>query len=99
MEILAVHPKYQRRGLGSQMLEPILALANKEGRKVYIEASKKGVGLFRRYGWVNVDTLLLDTRPYGGKTIEETEFMIRDPGIGKTIAALGEEMLSMVYQI
>ena len=45
MNILAVLPKYQRQGLGGLMLEPVLALANKEGRKVYIEASKKGVGL------------------------------------------------------
>jgi GNAT superfamily N-acetyltransferase len=92
MEILAVHPAYQRRGLGSQMLEPILGLADREGRKVYIEASKKGVGLFRQYGWVKVDALLLDTRPYGGESIEETELMIREPGSGKAIAVLGEEI-------
>jgi ribosomal protein S18 acetylase RimI-like enzyme len=99
MNILAIHPKYQRRGLGSLMLEPVLALANKEGRKVYIEASKKGVGLYRRYGWVKVDSMLVDTRPYGGKMIEETEFMMRDEGTGKEIAVPREEMLSVVHQV
>ena len=96
MNILAVLPKYQRQGLGGLMLEPVLALANKEGRKVYIEASKKGVGLYRRYGWIKVDNMLVDTRPYGGEMIEETEFMMRDPGTGKEVAAPGEDILSVI---
>jgi GNAT superfamily N-acetyltransferase len=99
MNILVVHPKYQRRGLGSLMLEPVLALADKERRKVYIEASKKGVGLYRRYGWVKVDSMLVDTRPYGGKMIEENELMIRDAGTGKEIAAPGVEMLPVLGEV
>jgi N-acetylglutamate synthase-like GNAT family acetyltransferase len=99
MSTLAVHPKYPRRGLGSQMLESILALANKEGRKAYIEASKKGVGLYRKYGWIKVDSVLLDTRPFGGKMIQETELMIRDSGTGKPIAASEQEIFPGVHQI
>jgi ribosomal protein S18 acetylase RimI-like enzyme len=98
MNVLAVHPQYQRRGLGSLMLEPVLAMADKEARNVYIEASKKGVGLYRRYGWIEVDRMLVDTRPYGGKMIEETQLMIRDPGKGKHIEVSEEEILSVVHQ-
>ena len=79
MNILAVHPDYQRKGLGGRLLEPVLKQADKEGRKTYIEASKKGIGLYKKLGWVEVDEMLIDTRPHGGDIIERTAFMMRDP--------------------
>jgi GNAT superfamily N-acetyltransferase len=101
MEILAVHPAYQRRGLGSQMLEPILGLADRERRKIYIEASKKGVGLFRQYGWVQVDALLLDTRPYGGGEhrgdgADDTGARVRE---NDCCVRRGDTVVSRVHQI
>jgi len=80
MNILAVRPEYQRKGLGGMLLEPVLALADQEGRRTYIEASKKGLGLYLKYGWVKVDEFTIDTTPYGGDTAEETTvLLIREP--------------------
>jgi len=79
LNILAVHPQYQRRGLGSQLIEPVLALADAEGRRTYIEASKKGVRLYERYGWVRVGAVVMDPRPFGGESLEETVLLLREP--------------------
>jgi len=79
LNILAVHPQYQRRGLGSRLIEPVLALADAEGRRTYIEASRKGVRLYERYGWVRVDAVVMDTRPFGGESLEETVLLLREP--------------------
>lgn len=79
MSLLAVDPAYQRKGLGRRLLEPVLEQADKEGRKIYIEASKKGVGLYERLGWERVGVMRIDLRPHGGDTVEETVLLIREP--------------------
>lgn len=79
MSILAVLPEYQRKGLGGVLLDHGLALADRDGAKTYIEASKKGVGLYLKRGWKRVGEIQTDMRPYGGQTIECTELMMRDP--------------------
>jgi GNAT superfamily N-acetyltransferase len=83
MNVLAVRPEYQRKGLGSMLLEPVLKQADAEGRRTYIEASKMGLGLYLRLGWKEFDELLLDLRPCGGTTVEKTSLMIREPQSGK----------------
>lgn len=82
MNILAVVPTYQRLGLGAALLAPVLKIADKEGRKTYIEASEAGEKLYRRLGWVETgDTISLDFTEYGARKIN-FQLMMREPGAG-----------------
>jgi GNAT superfamily N-acetyltransferase len=87
MNILAVRPEYQRKGLGARLLEPVLALADRDGARTYIEASAKGLGLYLKYDWKEIDAINIDMRPYGGHQIESTKCMMRDPQPLKSINA------------
>jgi len=60
------------------LLEDGLALADRDGYKTYIEASAKGLGLYLKYGWKEIDDVKIDARPYGGHSIESTKCMMRD---------------------
>lgn len=54
-------------------------IADRIGAKSYLESTSKGLGLYLRHGWKVVDEMTVDMKPYGGKGIEVTKFMIRDP--------------------
>ena len=56
-----------------------LKLADRDGAKTYIEASLKGRGLYRKFGWREFDAIVVDTRPYGGNGLESTLCMMREP--------------------
>jgi GNAT superfamily N-acetyltransferase len=79
MGILAVRPEYQRKGLGSMLLTPVLELADKDKAKVFVQASVKGLGLYLKHGWIEVDEILLDFSPYGGEKQMKTALLIREP--------------------
>jgi len=79
MSILAVRPEYQRKGLGSRLLRPVLELADKDRAKTYIQASKEGLGLYLKHGWVEVDEIVMDFSPYGGPEKVRTALLIREP--------------------
>ena len=79
VNILAVRPDYQRKGLGGLLLEQGLALADRDGARTYIEASVKGFSLYKKYGWKEFDEVVVDTRPYGGQGLESTKLMMREP--------------------
>lgn len=78
MAMLAVRPSYQRQGLGSMLLKPVLEQADKEGKKVYITGSLEGLGLYTKFGWREVGEVVLDFRPYGGDE-RKTVLMMREP--------------------
>lgn len=85
MNILAVRPEYQGKGLGGMLLEDGLALADRDRARTYIEASAKGLGLYLKYGWKEIDQITIDTRPYEGHQIECTKRMTRDPQAPKPV--------------
>jgi len=85
MNILAVHPDYQRLGLGAALLAPVLARADAEGRRAYIEASAKGVGLYRKFGWRECDEISVDLgrfEGFEGVGVVRSVLMMREPGAG-----------------
>ncbi|RDW63592.1 hypothetical protein BP6252_11137 [Coleophoma cylindrospora] len=85
MSILAVRPKYQRKGLGTMLLAPVLELADEENAKAFVQASAQGQGLYLKHGWVEVDEILMDFSPYGGTKRAKTALMIREPRSGDGI--------------
>jgi hypothetical protein len=55
-----------------------LEQVDKNGAKTFISGSKKGLGLYLKHGWVEVDEAVLDLSPYGGPKEEKTSFMMRE---------------------
>jgi GNAT superfamily N-acetyltransferase len=79
MSILAVRPEYQRKGLGSMLLTPVLEQADKENAKAFVQGSVQGVGLYLKHGWEEVDEILIDYSPYGGASDVKTALLVREP--------------------
>jgi ribosomal protein S18 acetylase RimI-like enzyme len=50
--VLGVDPSRQGQGLGAQLLEPVLALCDREGKRAYLETSREdNLGFYRRQGF------------------------------------------------
>lgn len=47
---MAVHPEYQRQGVGSIMMEDICKQADQRCAHVYVLASPAGVNLYSKFG-------------------------------------------------
>ena len=89
MNTLAVLPEYQRMGLGIALMKSVLEVADQEGMGAYVEASSKGLGLYRKCGFKEVGRLEVDC----GRFVEEeggpgeerrfvTVAMVREAGAG-----------------
>jgi len=49
---LGVHPERQRRGIGGRLLQPVLALADREGMPCYLEAStERSAAFYQKSGF------------------------------------------------
>jgi N-acetylglutamate synthase-like GNAT family acetyltransferase len=78
MEILAADPDYQRMGIGNKLLQAGFDIADKLGlTEAYIEASQAGYPLYRKWGWEDVDAIIIDKSKYGGKELHNTICMVR----------------------
>lgn len=55
LDILGVHPSYQRRGLASKLLHWGLKRADQEGVETYLAASPDGKPVYERNGFELVD--------------------------------------------
>lgn len=67
MNILSVHPNYQRMGLGEALLRPVLGLADEMGLKAFIESTAMGLGLYKKFGWVPMGELALELGDFDEK--------------------------------
>ncbi|KAL9020188.1 MAG: hypothetical protein Q9185_002558 [Variospora sp. 1 TL-2023] len=82
LHILVVSPRHQRRGLGTMLIQQGLAAADKDNARAYVEASAKGLGLYRKHGWKEIDYIEIDMRPHGGDGTEREELLMREPRTG-----------------
>lgn len=78
MALLAVHPSYQRQGVGSLLLTEGLKIVDEGGAKAFVQASREGRGLYTKFGWKAVGEVMVDYTPYGGEKVK-TLLMIREP--------------------
>lgn len=65
MHILAILPQYHRKGLGTMLLTHVLDIIDEQGKRCYIEASAAGLALYKRFGWVEVDEIVVDMAKHG----------------------------------
>ena len=82
LHILAVRPRYHRRGLGSRLIRSGLEAADAARSKIYIIASPMGLPLYRRLGWEKLDEIVVDMRKYGGSGVVVEELLLRAVGSG-----------------
>jgi ribosomal protein S18 acetylase RimI-like enzyme len=66
LSVLVVSPKYQRRGIGTLLLEDGLKRADEAGLQAVLGASPEGIGLYRRYGFVDFEIMDFKLWEYEG---------------------------------
>ncbi len=66
LNTLVVHPEYQRRGIGKMLLEDGLKEADRLGIQAVLGASKQGLGLYRKCGFTDFETMEIDLWKYDG---------------------------------
>ena len=81
MSVLATEPKHHRRGIASKLLKWGLDQADAEGLPVWIDATPKGLPLYIRHGWKEVDHIDIHAGKYGGEegAVYRTVCMLREP--------------------
>ena len=69
LEVLAIHPSYQRQGIGHTLLEARFSQIG--DLPVQLESTPAGRGLYQKYGFEMVDELKVLLEPKEvGKTID-----------------------------
>ncbi|KAL3443400.1 hypothetical protein BJX65DRAFT_199540 [Aspergillus insuetus] len=77
LDVLYVHPDYQRRGIASDLLKWGFEKSEQLGLPIYLEATAEGRPVYERYGFETVKVQGFDARPYGVDEEVEYAFMIR----------------------
>lgn len=63
------------------LIEEGLDVADANNAKTYIEASPKGVQLYLRHGWKQVDDILIDVGKFGEQGgVQSEKCFVRQPG-------------------
>lgn len=93
-EFLTVLSEYQGRGLGARLMNWGVTQADRMQCRMCLESTPAGLALYRKFGFVAVETVSCDMRALGATTDYREEdaqriFMIREPGAGKP-AGLGD---------
>ncbi|TVY46115.1 hypothetical protein LSUB1_G000045 [Lachnellula subtilissima] len=77
--LLAVHQDYWRQGLGGMLLNQVIAMADAEGRRMWIEATPAGRPLYAKLGFKEVSLIEVDLSRWGGKEPGRNWCMVREP--------------------
>jgi ribosomal protein S18 acetylase RimI-like enzyme len=64
---MRVLPSYQGNGLGEMLLRWELERAREMGKRVILIASPEGAGLYKKYGFVELEKLTMNLEEYGGR--------------------------------
>ncbi|KAF4211423.1 hypothetical protein CNMCM5878_002633 [Aspergillus fumigatiaffinis] len=78
LQVLAVHPDYQGRGIGTQLLMVGVEEARRLGLPAWLEASEAGYSVYRRCGFVDAERMELDFGKYGLSGMEQVYCMLMD---------------------
>ncbi|OTB05484.1 hypothetical protein M426DRAFT_319749 [Hypoxylon sp. CI-4A] len=79
LSILCTDPAYHGRGVGSAMIQSVLDVADAEGVTSYLESLPLPAPLYKRHGFVPVDTLEYDLTRAGLEDKAVLTIMEREP--------------------
>jgi GNAT superfamily N-acetyltransferase len=74
LDVLYVHPDYQRKGIASDLLKWGFEKSEQLGLPIYLEATAEGRPVYERYGFETVRVERFDARPFG--VDEEVEYAV-----------------------
>ena len=69
MHYLSVLPEYHRKGFGGMSMDICLKDADEATAKTFLIATPAGSGLYRKFGFQEVDSMTWELRPHGGDII------------------------------
>ncbi|KAF2801821.1 acyl-CoA N-acyltransferase [Mytilinidion resinicola] len=78
--VIAVHPEYQKRGIGRRLMQWGVEVGEQAGLPVYLESSKEGEGLYRSLGFEEVGRVRHRAELIGESEDVEVPLMVRMPG-------------------
>ncbi|KAL2861588.1 acyl-CoA N-acyltransferase [Aspergillus pseudodeflectus] len=79
LEFLATRPDQQGRGVGKALLRWGMDLADKQQRRIYLEATTPGFPLYAKMGWKALEEAEIDYTQWGGEGKQVLTLMARDP--------------------
>jgi GNAT superfamily N-acetyltransferase len=79
LEFLATRPDQQGRGVGKALLRWGMDLADKQQRRIYLEATTPGFPLYAKMGWKALEEAEIDYTQWGGEGRQVLTLMARDP--------------------
>lgn len=79
LQVLAVHPNHQKKGIGRKLLQWGLDEADRLGLITYLEASADGLRLYEQSGFEKVKDLTMNLRPFGVNGDLPMRLMMRQP--------------------
>ncbi|CZS87874.1 uncharacterized protein RCO7_00855 [Rhynchosporium graminicola] len=88
LAVLIVSPEHQRRGIGTRLLEAGLAGIDEMGLQCVLAASKEGLDLYKKFGFVEFEMMRLKLWKYeGGEEYkeEESHVVMRRPARGEKV--------------
>jgi len=74
-----VDPEYQRRGIGTQLLEWGIKKADELHAKIWLTSTPKAASTYQRNGWKVVETHEVDLEKYGGEGLYRRTWMLKQP--------------------
>lgn len=78
LEGFAVHPKWQRKGVGSMLVGKFLESVDAEHAECYVHASRSGKALYERFGFGALGVVRVDLKEFGDYEDYVTWDMKRD---------------------
>ncbi|KAJ5152211.1 hypothetical protein N7492_010506 [Penicillium capsulatum] len=73
---LYVRPEYQRRGLGGALVGHMVQRADQLGLPAYLESSTVGYSLYTRYGFKEIDRVIVNLAAWGGANGEVNKYVL-----------------------
>ncbi|KAL1625514.1 hypothetical protein SLS56_007336 [Neofusicoccum ribis] len=77
--LLVTHPKHHRRGAGAMLIRWGTEQADRAGLISFLEATETGRPLYKRHGFEEQETFVIELSKYGGTGVEKNTTMIRQP--------------------
>ena len=74
-----VSPEYQRKGVGSLLLQSGIEKAEEVRAKIWLTSTPQAITTYQRNGWEVKEIQSIDLENYGGKGIYNRVWMLRLP--------------------